>query len=501
MSEDHSNPLEYSSTLAAFDAAVCEASAAGQAQAARMAEPIIGYGTRVYARICALANSMIRLMPQSRWNCSNFEFWDFGSVAGLLKGILSGASLFLYLTERGLSDEEASARVNLIHLNDCTQRIHLYSGKSPEEIQGFRQQQLELRKRLLANSWFRALPDTDQARYLSGEYLTFEMTAESPLDGFLLLVDEQINIGPLSFHWIEANGRGTGIANDTDRGYLAIAMDLATTALNGCTDRLTEIFPDTSGVRKGTSSKFSPGPEENAPLFASADRLKLKPSSSQMTSRKDVQPEHWFPRHALLLICAWLIVGGTLMFLMSVSKELSEWLSQKQYLSGWVQAVGGVVAIVATGGVATYQGVLVRRLEFARRSSEEVQKLEVVLALVVRSYGLANDVLKAFESLQDTDFEHVSPPFMLDTQKSLNALPIFEIPAGLLALDVLSIGRSLGVLVDLWRDFTDEHRKTGSYEGSAARELKQFAEEIRSVSSAAMKDCKSLIAKRKSQLS
>jgi hypothetical protein len=142
----------YRKFLSHFDAAVCEALAVGQKQAGRL-HPHAGYGTYVFAQLCAHATSMVRAAPLSRWVASECEDWSFSAVAGHARAILEGILLFAYLIEPPASDDEHRAKVTVMHLNDCTHRVELHSDLgASDEVERFKEQQEELRDRLRSNA-------------------------------------------------------------------------------------------------------------------------------------------------------------------------------------------------------------------------------------------------------------------------------------------------------------------------------------------------------------
>lgn len=68
----------------------------------------------------------------------------------------------------------------------------------------------------------------------------------------------------MSFYRMEANGRGSGLENNTDRGYLTTAMLICGGILEAATERMVDVFPGVAEVREGVDSKFSSGPKANA---------------------------------------------------------------------------------------------------------------------------------------------------------------------------------------------------------------------------------------------
>lgn len=166
----------------------------------------------------------------------------------------------------------------------------------------------------------------------------------------------------------------------------------------------------------------------------------------------------------------------------------------------WIQAIGSIAAIMAASAIAGQQVRSAAELEAKKKADAETQKLKIVMALMVRAHGLSNDICRAFETKEFSDFDEVSPELMLDTHLSLMALPVFEIPDGLLALDVLSIGRSLATIREHWLQLRVDVRANPSALLEGIARLETLARDIGSVSVDAVKTCKKAIAKRSAGL-
>lgn len=265
----------YLASLASFDAAVCEAVAVSQAQAGRIERPNVAWGSYIYARMCSHATLMIRAAPLSRWVQSDHDNWDFSSVSAHTRALLEGYLFLAYMLEDPSSDEEMGARVDLLHLNDCTRRLELMLNLGDKaQATKFARQQQELRDRLQSNPYFAALDAKVQKTCLSGnkpwlkdreQLLGSIDMSKAHFDAWWNHFSQHAHILPLSFHRMEPNGRGSGIENETDRDYIKSALDLGGQLLKGATDRVVELFPDVAAHRRGVASVFSPGPAANAP--------------------------------------------------------------------------------------------------------------------------------------------------------------------------------------------------------------------------------------------
>lgn len=265
--------MHYQEALHVFDEALCEATAIGQAQAGRMADPCVGYASYVFSRMCAHGTAIIRAIPLSRWIESDHEQWGFHAVACHARALLEGNLYFHYLMSP-VDDqlEEGRARVTLLQLNDCCSRIKMFADNQ-KQLQGFQTQRDELVVRLKTIPFFQQLAPPVQAQCLSGKKAWFmdraqlvEMVGMNKVQFDVIwdLWSQHSHIHPMSFYRMEANGRGSGLENDTDRSYLTTAMLICGGILEAATERMVDVFPDVAEVRQGVDSKFSPGPKANA---------------------------------------------------------------------------------------------------------------------------------------------------------------------------------------------------------------------------------------------
>lgn len=287
----HINRAGYKAALEKFDAALCEAISVSQASAGRLPAANVGYASYVFTQMCGAATSMIRAAPLTRWVRSDFEDWRFGAIAGHARSLLDGFLLFNYLMEPTKSEAELKARINVMHLNDCTRRIELHKNIGfTEDIEGFEKQRAELQERLLVNEYFNSLPPAVQKNCKNGRFLTIdtrdEMLAKvgfkkGQFDALYDLWSQHVHILPLSFYRIEPNGRGTGLENDTDRSYISQALEICSGVLADATDLVVEQFPDVASVRHGVKSTFSPGPAENKPRKAKPSKAEEAPAFRQ----------------------------------------------------------------------------------------------------------------------------------------------------------------------------------------------------------------------------
>lgn len=272
MTASSSTREDYLQALGYMDEAVCEARAVGQAQAARMAPPCVGYATYLFARMCSHGTAAIRAAPLTRWVKSDHQDWGFNVLACHARALLEGSLYFHYMMAPTNEElEEERARITLLQLNDCCSRLKMFKTDSTQ-AQQFEKQRDELQDRLRSIAFFQQLAGPVQSQCLAGKKAWF-MDREQLVNmvgmdkaGFDIMWDlfsQHSHIHPMSFYRMEPNGRGSGLECDPDRLYLTVAMLMSAGVLEGATDKIVETFPDVAGERKGVQSKFSPGPKSN----------------------------------------------------------------------------------------------------------------------------------------------------------------------------------------------------------------------------------------------
>jgi hypothetical protein len=266
---------DYRERLRKFDAVVCEAIAVSQAAAQRLEMPAVGYSTYVFTRICAHARAMMCALPISRWVRKDFETWDVSSVAAHARSILEGYLLFRYLADAPSDIDTQRAFINVMHLYDCLKRIKILPHILPsEEIDGLKGQADEIISRLNEIPYFLALDAKLKKDLLAGKFIMITPQKEvieavgldqAEYDFFWNYLSQYTHVLSFTFYRMEPNGRGTGLENGFDRDVLGMVLEFCTAILGAAVDKMVEMFPDTEAVRRGSDSKFSPGPSRNLP--------------------------------------------------------------------------------------------------------------------------------------------------------------------------------------------------------------------------------------------
>lgn len=262
---------DYHQALRACDIATCEAKAVGQGLAGRYVEPYKGWSSYIFTRLCAHAGIIMRSAPKSRWYKADYELWDYSCIAPHVRAIMEGELLLFYISQTPSCEEEWLVKIKIFHLNDCNRRIKLFEAAEDDEtLKSFRDEKEKLVNDLSGMDYFNSLPAEVKKKSIQGKILTIQGRDELlTLCGienktFNAIFDHLSNfthILPYSFYRLEANGRGTGVINRTDKGFIYSGLISAAESLTRCTDIMVGLFPDVKNKRKGLKSKFSPGPK------------------------------------------------------------------------------------------------------------------------------------------------------------------------------------------------------------------------------------------------
>jgi hypothetical protein len=164
--------------------------------------------------------------------------------------------------------------------------------------------------------------------------------------------------------------------------------------------------------------------------------------------------------------------------------------------ASWVQAWGSIAAILVAVWLANAQIRHARKLEEDKQIESDVQRLEVLRALMARAHNLAKNVGDAFTTLKDEDFEHVDAALMFDTHLTLDEIPIFDVPEGFLALDVRTVSRGLLHLSEMWTLFMREKPAFG-LNTPTTKNVQVLAKEVGEIAYAAFDDCRKHIVERR----
>jgi hypothetical protein len=191
----------------------------------------------LFTRLCSAAKSILHACPGSPAN-SDETHWDFSSLAPLIRILVQNGLLLFYLGTEVVGDDESRARVLIMELQDCKERLRLFQNlrASLEKSRCFVEGADNIRAELSANPYFSRLPVRQRKSLLKGERASI-LTEDQILDrlgildqqgrAFFSFISSHADVSPLAYSRTGNNNRGTGEKNDADERYMATALDLA----------------------------------------------------------------------------------------------------------------------------------------------------------------------------------------------------------------------------------------------------------------------------------
>ncbi len=228
------------------------------------------YASVLFTSLVTKGVTLAIFCPLSPWATKVIEHWDYGSLTGVVRSMLETRLAFFYLCVDPCSPEEWECRWNLFNLHDCVARIRLFeaqeemTGRAAPDLDGFNTQADELRQRLTSNSFFTALPEKQQKKFLKGRdaYLyPLEDVAEragvgrSTFKYLHVLFSQHVHGLPMSFYRMggENAERGRGLPSEIEENYTSLCLSFAATLLVGARDELHELFAGLSNESEPTA--------------------------------------------------------------------------------------------------------------------------------------------------------------------------------------------------------------------------------------------------------
>jgi hypothetical protein len=236
---DNYEPAEYYwIVLPKYFAAVEQATSISHKVAGHPADSPRQYWASVlFTRLCSAAISILHLCPGSPANTGGTH-WDFSSLAPLVRSLVQISLMLFYLGTEAVGKDESRARVLVMQLRDCKERMHLFQklDASGEKTRGFEPAANHIRTELRANPYFARLQTSLRKRLLKGDTASI-LTEDQILERLGILdakgrfclwfISSHAEVSPLAYYRTGDNNRGRGEENDADVHYIATALDLA----------------------------------------------------------------------------------------------------------------------------------------------------------------------------------------------------------------------------------------------------------------------------------
>src|SRR6266536_533830 len=239
---DHNEPQSaaehYWTVLPKYIAAVEHAISLSHKTAGHRAESPRQYWASVlFTRLCSAATSILHMCPGSPANTDGTH-WDFSSLAPLVRSLVQTGLMLFYLGTEVVGEDEYRARVLVMQLRDCKERLHLFQnfGANGEKTRDFEVAADHIRTELSSNSYFAGLPARLRKSLMKGDRAS-TLTEDQILDrlgmldqmgrAFLRFISSHADVSPLAYYRTGDSNRGRGEENDADEHYIATAVDLA----------------------------------------------------------------------------------------------------------------------------------------------------------------------------------------------------------------------------------------------------------------------------------
>lgn len=212
------------------------------------------FASVLFTTLCNRAVSIAILAPRTSWSKKVVDHWDYASMAVLVRSLLEVRLAFFYLCTEKCDQTEWECRLNIFNLHDCTARISLFEEmhSDSEDIPGFRVQATEVIERLKVNTFFLAMPPSEQRRLLHGKNAYVEplekiaTRAGIEIKQFRWLykfLSGHVHGLPLSFYRMgRFDERGRGLHCDVEDGYSCLCVSFALTLLVKSRDEMKQLF-------------------------------------------------------------------------------------------------------------------------------------------------------------------------------------------------------------------------------------------------------------------
>jgi hypothetical protein len=185
----------------------------------------------IFLRVLLIGVSIGKLLPDIDAP-KLLPWWDFASFANLVRTLFELLLFFRYFTEPS-SDSEWRAKLNVMQLNDCTERLRYFTTTgSDEQARGFLKQQIDLIQRLEKNPVIQALDERRRKKILEGwrpSILSQREIAEKfgipdVFWSHFQFLSTYTHSLPMSFYRTDEHKRD-GTESEVDRAYFIMHLD------------------------------------------------------------------------------------------------------------------------------------------------------------------------------------------------------------------------------------------------------------------------------------
>lgn len=209
---------------------------------------------QLYIRLTVTCLSFIRLLPKNRFLKTNFDFWDFPSVANIARTFIETYHVFYYIGVDKTTEDEINLRLLIFnyHLNNEKFKLYKEFGASAEDLKEFETNLPKAKEDLKKHAAFHSIQANRAKGILNGvEFMTLshkEISQRIELDTkeftpMYRFLSNQTHSTPFSF-FSQSNERGRGVENEPEVNYIIMCIDFVTKYLLAAITDMVRLFPD-----------------------------------------------------------------------------------------------------------------------------------------------------------------------------------------------------------------------------------------------------------------
>lgn len=251
----------YDTSLQSFTDALGQALITSEQLSGHPVSSRLMWASVLFTRLCTTGISILWLCPRSHVNPDGVH-WDFSSIATLTRDLLECQLMFYYVAIEPVGEDEWRARLRVMQLHDCMDRLRMFRDFNPldEKLPRIEQQANELRAQLSNNAYFAGLPESlrrellkgDRASVLTQDEILQRMGGfEQRTRGYCRFLSAHTHSFPLAFYRMADHDRGRGVENEVDKGYMAGALEFGSSVLTETTSEMQDAFKDIVTFKPG----------------------------------------------------------------------------------------------------------------------------------------------------------------------------------------------------------------------------------------------------------
>jgi hypothetical protein len=252
---------KYNEQRRKFYIAVADCECVSSATAGRQTNERLWWTSVIYARLCTTAISLIKVLPGPPLVSKDVgpldRHWDFTAVAVLTRTLFENHLALYYLCLEDIDEDEWRSRLNLMQLHDFYSRKKVFDdmaqevGPSPESECRVLE---DLTHKICSRKYFQSLGPKRQREFLRGDRSSFlnheeilsRMGVAEPRKQIAIWRwwSTYVHSFPMSYYRMAEQGRGVGVENRVDKGYMLAAMAAGTEFIEEATAGVRRLFPD-----------------------------------------------------------------------------------------------------------------------------------------------------------------------------------------------------------------------------------------------------------------